>query len=80
MKTFENLLTSEIKKAESTANKYYGRSNCKVTGYFAKRSELPDWYDVKCEICFGYDGDRADKDVMIAVFMPDRRRSFANIW
>ena len=79
IKQFDQLLTSEIKKAESVANKHYGRKDCKVTGYSVKRSEIRDFYDVRCEICFHYE-DRADKDVTISVFMPDRRRSFASIW
>lgn len=78
---FENLKKSEIKKAESVANKFFGRNDCKVTGYSAKKSNLEgcgDWYDVQCEICFNYE-ERADYDVMVFVFMDDRRRSFAKI-
>lgn len=80
MKKFEGLLKSEIKKAETAANKFFGRNDCKVTGYFARRSstEFGTWYDVICEICFNYE-ERADYDVTIAVFMDDRRRSFARI-
>ena len=81
MKRFENLLKSEIKKAENAANKFYGRKDCKVTGYSAKRSNLEygTWYMVRCEICFGYDGCRADNDAMVHVFMDDRRKSFSTI-
>ena len=81
MKKFETLLKSEIKKAEAAANRFYGRKDCKVTGYSAKRSsiEYGTWYKVRCEICFGYDGDRADNDVTLYVFMDDRRRSFATV-
>ena len=79
MKTFESLLKSEVKKAEVLANKFFNRKDCKVTGYSSKRNpDLPDFYDVTCEICFNYE-ERADYDVVISVFMPDRRRSFATM-
>lgn len=80
-KEFENLLKSEIRKAEKTANNYFGRTDCKVTGYFAKSCNLEGcgtWYDVTCEICFDYQ-ERAEKDVLVCVFMDDRRRSFARV-
>ncbi|MGN0999720.1 MAG: hypothetical protein ACI4PO_09230 [Faecousia sp.] len=72
---------SEIKKAEAAANKYLGRKDCKVTGYFAKKATdigAGEWYDVICEICFNYE-ERADIDVRVSVFMADRRRSFATV-
>lgn len=80
MKTFENLLKSEIKKAEVAANKFSGRKDCKVTAYSPKRSdtEFGTWYDVDCEICFNYE-KAAEFSVCISVFMDDRRRSFATI-
>jgi hypothetical protein len=78
---FTGLLKSEIKKAESVANKYFNRCDCKVTGY-APRLHSTDygciWYEVTCEICFNYE-TRADRDAVIYVFMNDRRRSFAQI-
>lgn len=80
-KAFKNLAKSEIKKAESVANKFFNRKDCKVTGYSAKRSNLEgcgEWYDVQCEICFNFE-DRADIDVLVSVFMDDRRRSFAKV-
>lgn len=76
---FEGMKKSEIKKAEAAANKYFDRKDCKVTGYFAKRAEVGNYYDVQCEICFGYDGPRAPHDVLVAAFMLDRRRSFAQV-
>lgn len=82
MKTFENLLPSEIQKAEKAANMFFGRSDCKVTGYSATRCPLKgcgNWYDVLCEICFGY-VERAEQDVLVSVFMDDRRRSFATVF
>lgn len=80
MKQFESLLKSEIKKAETAANKFYGRNDCKVTGYGAHLSstEFGAWYDVTCEICFNYE-ERADHDVLVCAFMDDRRRSFAKV-
>lgn len=79
MKKFEALLKSEIRKAEKIANDYYGRKDCKVTAYGWKQDEnIPDFYNVKCEICFDYEV-RADYDVIVNVFMPDRRRSFAQV-
>lgn len=81
MKSFENLLPSEIKKAEKAANSFFGRTDCKVTGYFAKSRTSDgygEWYDVQCEICFNYE-ERAERDVLVSVFMNDRRRSFATV-
>lgn len=82
MKEFKGLLKSEIKKAETAANKFFGTTNAKVTAYSAKRCMyepiIGDWYEVKCEICFDYE-NRADYDVVINVFMLDRRRSFAKV-
>lgn len=78
-KKFETLMKSEIKKAEAAANKFYGRTDCKVTGYSSKPSEVNGFQDVLCEICFNYE-ERADHDVFIAVCLWDRRRSFADIW
>lgn len=78
---FDSLKISEIRKAETAANRYYGRNDCKVTGFSAKRCEEPDlgdWYEVKCEICFNYE-ERADRDVVVSCFMSDRRRSFATV-
>ena len=71
----------KLKKAEAAANKFYSRNDCKVTGYSVRKSsiEYGTWYIVKCEICFGYDGERADCDVDVNVFMEDRRRSFATV-
>lgn len=77
---FENLLKSEIRKAEKAANVYSGRTDCKVTGFSAKlsNSDFGTWYDVTCEICYNYE-IRADFDVSVSVFMDDRRRSFAKV-
>lgn len=78
---FDNLKKSEIKKAEAAANKFFGRKDCKVTGYSAKLSttDAGTWYDVTCEICFNYE-KRAECDVVVSAFMDDRRRSFATVW
>lgn len=80
-KTFETMMKSEIKKAETAANKFFGRKDCKVTGYSAKclgDDFLEHYYEVTCEICFNYE-ERADYDVVVSVFMPDRRKSFAQV-
>ena len=54
---FDTMKKSEIKKAEAAANKFFGRKDCKVTGYSAKLSttDAGTWYDVTCEICFNYE-------------------------
>lgn len=77
MKAFENLLPSEVKKAEKCANKALKTNNCKVTGY--AHNSKPDEFGfltVKCEICHDYE-ERAAVDVELNVFMPDRRRTWA---
>ncbi len=71
------LLKSEIKKAVRLANKVNKCKDATVTAYSISRNkDLPDFYDVTCEICHDY-ATRAENDVMISVFMPDRRMSFA---
>ena len=77
---FDSMKKSEIKKAEAAANKFFGRKDCKVTGYSAKLSttDAGTWYDVTCEICFNYE-ERAECDVVVSAFMDDRRRSFATV-
>ena len=77
MKSSEQLLPSEIKKAERCANKALKADNCKVTGYYhdGKIDELGVVL-VKCEICHDYE-ERATVDVELNIFMPDRRRSWA---
>ena len=78
MKAFTTLLKSEIKKAESLANRTLGVNNCKVTGYYAKKAEdigAGEWYQVRCEICCN--SKRADIDVILHVPMFDRRKTWA---
>ena len=55
-----------------------GASMSRITGYSSHlaQTEFGVWYDVTCEICFHYE-ERADHDVLVPVFMGDRRRSFA---
>lgn len=80
MKKFEDLLRNEIKKAVSLANKHSGRTDCAITAWSSHKGD-GSWVDVKCEICFEHGaGDRADFDVMVCVYLPDRRRSFVQIW
>lgn len=78
MKSLETLLKSEVKKAETVANKFYGRTDCKVTAWGSNGSDGWGWYEVSCEICFNYE-EVADHSVTLFVFMPDRRRSFAKV-
>lgn len=77
---FNGMMKSEIKKAETAANKFFGRKDCRVTAYYAEPSKTcPDsFYDVHCEICFG-NGDPAEHSVLVCAFMVDRRRSFATV-
>lgn len=82
-KEFAGLNKSEIRKAIKLANRINNCNDCVVTGYSYK--SIPDEYntiEVTCEICHGYGGDRADYDVVVEVFMDDRRRSWAHtvIW
>ena len=71
------LRKSEIKKAVKLANRVNGCTDATVTGYSVERDkELPDFYNVVCEICHDYE-TRADYDVQLAIFIPDRRRSYA---
>ena len=77
MKEFENLLKSEIKKVEKFAQKRDGKDS-RNTGYGAKST--PDelgFVKVTCEICSNDMRDRED-DVILYVFMPDRRRSWVS--
>ena len=78
MNNLETLLKSEIKKAETAANKFYGRTDCKVTAYSHGGQDELGFYEVSCEIFFNYE-EVADHSVTLFVFMPDRRRSFAKV-
>lgn len=78
MKEFKGLLRSEIKKAETVANKFFGRNDCKVTGYGYGTADEWGNVTVTCEICFGYEV-RANYDVSVFVIGMDRRRSFARV-
>lgn len=78
MKKLETLLKSEIKKAETAANKFYGRTDCKVTSYSHGAPNEWGWYEVSCEICFNYE-EVADHSVTLFVYMRDRRRSWARV-
>lgn len=71
------LLKSEMKKAIKLANKVNRCTDATITGYsYTQDKELPDFFTVVCEICHDYE-TRADHDVSISVFMPDRRMSYA---
>lgn len=72
MKQFNGLLKSEIAKAEKI-------SGGKVTGYSWDGEDSLRFVTVRCEICTGYgsSSERLD-DVILNVFMSDRRKSFAS--
>ena len=77
-KEFTGLNKSEIRKAIKLANRINNCKDCTVTGYSYKSN--PDEYnmiEVTCEICHNYE-ERADYDVVVEVFMDDRRRSWAH--
>lgn len=75
MKKFEGLLRSEIKKVEKFAQKRDGRDS-RLTGYGYHETEgARDYITVKCEICSNDMRDR-ERDVVLFVYVPDRRRSF----
>lgn len=79
VKKFENLLKSEIAKAEKAANEFYGTKNAKVTGYsYSENIDELLFMTVECEICFDYK-TRAEHDVVVNVCMFDRRKSFATV-
>ena len=75
MKTFKDLLKSEIKKAERFASKRDGK-DVRVSGWYTdnKMDEL-GFISVHCEMCSDEYGTR-EHDIVLNVFMPDRRRSF----
>ncbi len=78
MKEFDTLLKSEKMKAERFANTALNVNDCKITGYSTNgRVDELGFVKVICEICHNYE-ERADIDVQLNVFMPDRRRSFAS--
>ena len=81
-KHFDGLLQSEIRKAESAANKATGTKNCKLTGYSYKVVHPFDFdpdavfVEVMCEMCHDYER-RASVDVRLDIPMFDRRRTVA---
>lgn len=74
---FENLKVSEIKKAESYANKASGKKDCRVTAWYTDSKNEFGFYQVRCEICSNNMNER-ENDVIIEVCMNDRRRSFCH--
>lgn len=77
MKKFEGLLRGEIKKVESFAQKRDGKDS-RITGYGYHETEgARDYITVKCEICSNDMRDR-ERDVVLYVFVPDRRKSFVS--
>lgn len=72
---FEGLLRSEIKKVEKFAQKRDGKDS-KLTGYgYHETEDAIGFITVKCEICSNDMRDR-ERDVILYVFVPDRRKSF----
>lgn len=77
MKSFENILPSEIKKVERFAQKRDGKDS-RVTGYSSSACvDDQGLVKVRCEICSNNMTQRED-DVVMFVFLPDRRRSFVS--
>ena len=75
MKGFDGLLRSEIKKVEKFAQKRDGKES-RLTGYGYHETEgAIGFITVKCEICSNDMRDR-ERDVILYVFVPDRRKSF----
>ena len=75
MKKFDGLLRSEIKKVEKFAQKRDGKDS-RLTGYGYHETEgAIGFITVKCEICSNDMRDR-ERDVILYVFVPDRRKSF----
>ena len=75
MKKFEGLLRSEIKKVEKFAQKRDSKDS-RITGYsYHETEDAMGFITVKCEICSNDMRDR-ERDVILYVFVPDRRKSF----
>lgn len=75
IKKFESLRASEIKKIERFAQKRDSKDS-RVTGY--SYNPVPGemgFVKVRCEICSNDMEDR-ERDVIMYVYVPDRRRSF----
>lgn len=76
MKQFNDILKSEIAKAERFATKNNGKKT-QMTGWFSD-SVIDEFgfVTVHCEMCSENMSVR-EEDVVLHVFMPDRRRSYA---
>ena len=75
MKKFEGLLRSEIKKVEKFAQKRDSKDS-RITGYsYHDTEDAMGFITIKCEICSNDMLDR-ERDVILYVFVPDRRKSF----
>lgn len=75
MKEFKGLSIGEIRRVERFAQKRDGKDS-RVTG--CSYNGTPDewgWIKVRCEICSN-DYSHRENDVVIYIFMLDRRRSF----
>lgn len=75
MKSFENLLRSEVRRVERFAQRRDGKDS-RLTGYSSSTCvDDMGFVKVRCEICSNDMTNRED-DVVMYVFLPDRRRSF----
>ena len=72
------LTKSEIKRATKKANELNNSKDCVITGYFTDgiQDEI-GFIKVECEVLHNFE-ERAEKEVTIEVFMPDRRRSWVH--
>lgn len=82
---FKGLLRSEIRKAETLANKLLGADDCVVTAYGANAGHKDkdgdnvfEFVYADCEICHGYGGERADVAVTLTIPLFDRRMTTAH--
>lgn len=76
-KEFTGLNKSEIRKAIKLANKINNCKDCTVTGCSYNSTPVDNFVEVFVEICHNYK-ERANYDVVVEVFMDDRRRSYAH--
>lgn len=78
MKEFTGLLKSEIRKIEKFAQKRDSKDS-QLTGYsYTQGTDELGFLTVTCEICSKGMTHR-EENVVLNVYMPDRRRSFVSL-
>jgi len=73
-----SLKRSEIKKVKKLAKQITGKADCMIGGYFHSGADELGFVRVECEILSNGMNDR-EQDIILEVFMYDRRSSFAHI-